>query len=60
MQQTVQKRCDYDLIMEEFGPVGKCLVRGDDGAGLLIAISDEPEKQIALLSVYRGVTDLIY
>ncbi len=59
MQQTVQKRCDYDRVMEEFSPVGKRLVRGDDGAGLLIAIGDEPEKQVALLSVYRGVTDLI-
>jgi len=60
MQQTVQKRCDYDLIMEKFCPVGKRFVRCDDGAGLLIAISDESEKQVALLSVYRGVTDLIY
>jgi len=59
MQQMVQKRCDYDRVMEEFRPVGKRLVRGDDGAGLLIAIGDEPEKQVALLSVYRGVPDLI-
>ena len=59
MQQTVQKRCDYDRVMEEFRPVGKRLVRGDDGAGLFIAIGDESEKQVALLSVYCGVTDLI-
>jgi len=59
MQQTIQERCDYDRIMEEFSPVGKCFVRGDDGAGLLITISDESEKQVAFLSVYRGVTDLI-
>jgi len=60
MQQTVQERCDYDRVMEEFSPVGKRLVRGDNGAGLLIAIGDESEKQVALLSVYRGVTDFIY
>jgi len=59
MQQTVQKRCDYDRVMEEFSPVGKRFVRGDDGDGLLIAIGDESEKQVALLSVYRGVPDLI-
>jgi len=46
--------------MEEFSPVGKRLVRGDDGTGLFIAIGDESEKQVALLSVYCGVTDLIY
>ena len=59
MQQTVQERCDYDRVMEEFSPVGKRLVRGDNGAGLLIAISDESEKQVALLSVYRSVPDFI-
>ena len=59
MQQTVQERCDYDRIMEEFSPVGKRLVRGDDGAGFLIAIGDESEKQVALLSVYRSVPDFI-
>jgi hypothetical protein len=50
MQQAVQKRCDYDRVMEEFGPVGKRLVRGDDGAGLFIAIGDESEKQVTLRS----------
>ncbi len=59
MQQTVQERCDYDRIMEEFSPVGKRLVRGDNSAGLLIAIGDESEKQVALLSVYRSVPDFI-
>jgi len=45
--------------MEELRPVGKRLIRSDDGAGLLIAIGDESEKQIALFSVYRCVADLI-
>ena len=59
MKQTVQERCDYDRIMEEFSPVGKRLVRGNNSAGLLIAIGDESEKQVALLSVYRSVPDFI-
>ena len=59
MQQTVQERCDYDRIMEEFSPVGKRFVRGDDGVGLFIAIGDESEKQVTLLSVYRSVPDFI-
>jgi len=38
--------------MEEFSPVEIRLVGGDEDVGLFIAIGDEPEKQVAFLSVY--------
>jgi hypothetical protein len=49
MKQAVQKCRDNDRIMEQFGPVGEGLVGGDNGAGLLIPVGNESEKEIALL-----------
>jgi len=46
--------------MEQLGPVGKGLVGGDNRAGLLVAIGDEPEKEITFLSVDRRITDLVH
>ena len=36
MQEAVKDGCDSDLVVEQFCPVGKCLVGSDDGAFKLI------------------------
>ena len=60
VKQAVQERRDDDRIMKQFGPVREGLVGGDNGAGLLIPIGDESEKEIALLSADRRIADLIH
>lgn len=60
MQQAVQEGRDNDRIMKQFGPVGEGLVGRDNGAGLLIPIGNEPEKEIAFLSVDRRIANLIH
>ena len=45
--------------MKQFGPVGEGLVGRDNGAYLLIPIGNESEKEIAFLSAYRRIANLI-
>lgn len=59
MKQAIKDCRDDDLIVKEFGPIGECLVGGQDSAGLLIAVGNEPEKEIAFLPVDGRVSDLI-
>ena len=46
--------------MEQFRPVRESLIRSDNRAGLLIAVGNEPEEQIAFLAIYGGVPNLIH
>ena len=59
MQQAVKDRRDDDLVMKEFGPVGECLIGGQNRAGLLVSVGYEAEKEIALLAVDGRVAHFI-
>ena len=59
MQQTIKDRRDDNRIMEELRPVRERLVGGQDGAGLLVAVGNEPVEEIALLPVDGRVAHFV-
>ena len=59
MQQPVQDRRGDDLIAEDLAPVHERLVRGEDGAGPLVAPVDQAEEQAGFLAGHRQVAHLI-
>jgi len=46
-------------ISEEFLPVGKAFVGGDDGGATLVAVGDELEEQIRLPAVDGQIAHLV-
>ena len=59
MQDTIQDGGGNGDVGEDFVPLGKGLVGGKNGGGLLIAPGDELEKQVCALNVHRKIADLI-
>lgn len=48
-----------DGIPEEFLPIGKAFIRGDDGGTALVAVGDELEEQIRLPAVDGQIAHLV-
>ncbi len=59
MQQSVQNGRDDDQIVEQFCPIGECLVRCNYRAGLFITVGNEPEEQVTFFKADGGIPHLI-
>lgn len=59
VQETVENGGDNHGIVEELSPVGERLVRGDQRAGLFIALGHEAKEEIAFFPINGRVADFI-
>jgi len=59
MQQPIENRRGKDLVVEDFAPIGKAFVAGDDQAAALIAPHQEPEEEAGLLAREREVAQFV-
>jgi hypothetical protein len=59
MQEPVENRRGEDLVVEDFAPVGKALVAGDNEAAALVPPDQEPEEETGFLAREREVAELV-
>ena len=60
VEQSIQNCRGDDLISEEFLPVDKALVRGNDGGALFLPGGDELEEEMRLLGRDRKIASFIH
>ena len=59
MEKPVENRGGEYLISEEFFPVDKALVRGDDGGCLLVSGRDKLKEEIGLVGAHGKISHFI-
>src|SRR6516225_2871227 len=59
MDEAIDKRDDAGGVGKDLSPFGKGPVGGDDGAGLLIAATDELEQEVGMTVGIGEVADLV-
>ena len=59
MQQPIKQRCGDNRATEDFAPLCKAAIRGEDHRGLFVTCVDELEEQIAAAGNDREVTDFV-